>query len=245
MEDDSKPTPVRPEPVAGLSSSSDNKSSASTSPAPTEKGKPKSGWSNILVDYGPILVFFLTYRYFAPEGENIAGQVVAVVNSTGAFIAAAIVALLYSKFKLGRVSPMLWISTGLIAGFGGLTIFFADEFWIQIKPTVIYLFFGTALLIAWLRGKALLQWALEAAFEGLSDEGWLKLSRNWAVFFFALAALNEALRFFLSFEDWLAAKLWVFLPLSFLFTFAQLPMLLKHGLAVEAEAEEETTLPPA
>ena len=207
--------------------------------------KPKSGWSNILVDYGPILIFFLTYRYYAPEGENIALEIAAVIRSTGAFIAAAIVALLYSKFKLGKVSPMLWISTALIAGFGGLTIFFADEFWIQIKPTVIYLFFAIALLVAYIRGKALLQWALESAFEGLSDEGWLKLSRNWSIFFFALAGLNEGLRYFLSFEDWLAAKLWVFLPLSFLFTFAQLPMLLKHGLAVEGEEEEETTLPPA
>ena len=212
---------------------------------PAPKKKPASGWANILVDYGPILVFFLVYKYYAPDGQNIAAEISAVIHSTGAFIVAAIAALLFSKFKLGKISPMLWISTGLIAGFGGLTIFFADEFWIQIKPTVIYLFFGVALLVGWLRGKALLQWALEAAFEGLSQEGWLKLSRNWAIFFFALAGLNEVLRQFLSFDQWLAAKLWVFLPLTFLFTFAQLPMLLKHGLSLEGVEEEETTPPPA
>ena len=214
--------------------------------APTAKpAKPKTGWANILVDYGPILVFFLVYKYYAPDGDDIAGEIFAVVRSTGAFIVAAIAALLYSKFRLGRVSPMLWISTALIAGFGGLTIFFADEFWIQVKPTAIYLFFGISLLVAWLRGKALLKWALEAAFEGLSDEGWLKLSRNWAFFFFFLAALNEALRAWLDFDQWLAAKLWVFIPLTFLFTFAQLPMLLKHGLSAEGIEEEETTPPPA
>ncbi|HSG33124.1 MAG TPA: inner membrane-spanning protein YciB [Sphingomonadaceae bacterium] len=212
---------------------------------PSDKArKPASGWANILVDYGPILVFFLVYRWYKPDSEDMVAEVFAVIRGTGAFIVAAIAALLYSKFRLGKVSPMLWISTALIAGFGGLTIFLADPFWIQIKPTVIYLFFGVALLIAWLRGKALLQWALESAFEGLSEEGWLKLSRNWAFFFFALAALNESMRYFLSFEDWLAAKLWVFLPLSFIFTFAQLPMLLRHGLAAEAKGEEETTLPP-
>jgi intracellular septation protein len=211
-------------------------------PAPK---KPKSGWINILVDYGPILVFFLVYKYYAPEEKNIAGEISAVIHSTGAFIVAAIAALAFSKFKLGKVSPMLWISTALIAGFGSLTIFFADEFWIQIKPTAIYLIFGIALLVAWMKGKALLQWALEAAFEGLSEEGWLKLSRNWAVFFFFLAALNEGLRNFLSFDQWLAAKLWVFLPLTFLFTFAQLPMLLKHGLSLEGVEEEETTPPPS
>ena len=84
---------------------------------------------------------------------------------------------------------------------------------------------------------------LEAAFEGLSDEGWLKLSRNWGIFFFALAALNEALRYFYNvengtFETWLWAKFWVFMPLTFLFTFTQIPMLMKHGLDVGAEDEQ-------
>lgn len=207
--------------------------------------KPKTGWTNVLVDYGPILVFFLVYKYYAPAEKNIAAEVSAVVSSTGAFIVAALAAVAISKWRLGKVSPMLWLSTVLIAGFGGLTIFLADPFWIQIKPTVIYMFFGIALLIGWLKGKALLQWLLESAFEGLSQEGWLKLSRNWAIFFFFLAGLNEALRYFLSFDDWLATKLWVFLPLSFLFTFTQLPMLMKHGLTVEGAEEEERTPPPA
>ena len=100
------------------------------------------------------------------------------------------------------------------------------------------------LLAGYWKGKALLKVLLEAAFEGISDEGWLKLSRNWGVFFLALAALNETLRMTLSFGDWLAAKLWVFLPLSFLFTFTQLPMLLRHGLTTEGAKEEETTPPP-
>ncbi len=158
-------------------------------------------------------------------------------KSTGAFIVAAIVALIVSKWRLGKVSPMLWLSTALIVGFGALTIYFHDQFYVQIKPTVIYLVFGISLLVGWWMGKALLKWLLEAAFEGLSEEGWLKLSRNWGFFFLVLAALNEVLRQYLSFGDWLAAKIWVFLPLSFLFTFAQLPMLLRHGLTAGDKAE--------
>ena len=205
--------------------------------AETAGKKPKSGWINLLVDYGPLLVFFLVYRHYAPEGEDMAGELFAVVRSTGAFIVAALIALGISKWRLGKMSPMLILSTALIVGFGALTIYFADEFYVQIKPTVIYLLFGISLLVAWKMGKALLKWLLEAAFEGLSDEGWLKLSRNWGIFFLVLAALNEALRHYLTFGDWLAAKLWVFLPLSFLFTFTQLPMLLKHGLAAESEPD--------
>ncbi len=200
--------------------------------------KPKSSLLNVAVDYGPILVFFLTYRHFSPENrENAVGEVLAVIKGTVAFMVAAIVALVVSKWKLGRISPMLWLSTGLIIGFGGLTIFLQDPVWIQRKPTAIYLLFGIALLVGVYRGKALLRYLLEAAFEGLSDEGWMKLSRNWGYFFFVLAALNETLRHTLSFGDWIAAKLWLFMPLSFLFTFVQIPMLLRHGMAATAEGE--------
>lgn len=215
---------------------------APPSPAPR---KAKSGWINVLVDYGPLLVFFLTYRAYRPDGEDPAGEILAVIRGTGAFIVSALIALAISKWRLGKVSPMLWLSTALIVGFGALTIFFADPLFVQLKPTIIYLVFGVALLIGWWKGKALLKVLLEAAFDGLNEQGWLKLSRNWGLFFLFLAALNETLRMTLSFGDWLAAKLWVFLPLSFLFTFTQLPMLLRHGLSVEGTEEEKTTPPPA
>lgn len=203
-----------------------------------------SGWLNIAIDYGPILVFFLVYRWSKPDGDAPSGEIFAVVQSTGAFIVAAILALGISKWKLGRISPMLMLSTALIVGFGALTIWLRDERFIQLKPTVIYLMFAVLLIGGWLRGKALLQILLEAAFEGLDRKGWLKLSRNWGFFFVFLAALNQALVEYLSFEDWLWAKLWVFMPLSFLFTFAQIPMLLRHGLAAEGLKEQEGTPPP-
>ena len=211
--------------------------------ADTETKKPKSGWINILVDWGPVLVFFGTYRYFAPSDSNDAFAVIgAAISATGAFIVAAIVAVIASKIWLGGISRMLGLSTLLIVGFGALTILLADPFWIQLKPTAFYIFFGAVLLIGWLRRKALLQWALEAAFEGLDEEGWLKLSRNWGFFFFFLAALNEILRQIFNVENgnfgvWVDLKFWLFVPLSFLFTFTQLPMLLRHGLDVGKEED--------
>ncbi len=210
---------------------------------PSASKKPKSGWLNLLVDYGPVVVFFLVYRHFTPaDRQNMVGEVLAVIKGTASFMAAALVALIVSKWKLGRISPMLWLSTALIVGFGGLTIVLGDPFYIQLKPTAIYLLFGTVLLVGFWRGKALLKVLLEAAFEGLSDAGWLKLSRNWGVFFFVLAALNELLRYRYNmqngqFDTWIAAKLWVFLPLTFLFTFVQIPMLLRHGMADDEKSE--------
>ena len=208
------------------------------------KPKPKTGWLNILVDYGPLLVFLGVYKFYQPPETSTFGEIAAVIYGTIAFMIAAVFALAFSKLKFGHVSPMLVLSTALIVGFGGLTIWLQDEKFIQIKPTAIYLLFGVLLIGGWLRGKALLQVLLEAAFEGVDREGWLKLSRNWGLFFIALAALNEGMRMQLSFESWLWAKLWVFMPLSFLFTFTQIPMLLRHGLSLEDRDEVVKDEPP-
>lgn len=211
--------------------------------------KPKSSWVNLAVDYGPLLVFFLAYRYFKRDaGDAGLAEVVAVTKGTAAFMAATVVALIVSKLRLGRISPMLWLSTVLILGFGTLTVLLGDPFWIQVKPTAIYLLFSGVLFAGLARGKAMLRYLLEAAFDGLNEEGWLKLSRNWAFFFLFLAGLNEVLRYFFNaangnFEIWLQAKLWGVTTLSFLFTFAQIPMLMKHGLAAEAETEVEQNPP--
>lgn len=206
--------------------------------------KRKTGWLNIAVDYGPLAVFLAVYKFASPGGDAPLGELAAVIQGTIAFMIAAVIALVVSKWKLGHVSPMLMLSTALIVGFGGLTIWLRDPAFIQFKPTAIYLLFGVLLIGGWLRGKALLQTLLEAAFEGVDRDGWLQLSRNWGLFFFLLAGLNEVLVHALSFEDWLWAKLWVFMPLSFLFTFTQIPMLLRHGLSLGDEGTVVKDEPP-
>jgi intracellular septation protein len=209
-----------------------------------EGKKAASSWLNVAVDYGPLLVFLGVYRWMSPDETSAAGEIIAIIYGTGAFMAASIAALVISKWRLGKVSPMLWFSTALIVGFGSLTIFFGDPTFVQLKPTIIYASFGVVLLGGYVTGRAMLKILLEAAFEGLTDEGWLKLSRNWAVFFLVLAVLNEVLRAQLDFEGWLWAKIWVFLPLTFLFTFSQIPMLLKYGLSFEDKDEVLKDEPP-
>jgi intracellular septation protein len=210
----------------------------------TEGKKAASSWLNVAVDYGPLLVFLGVYKWQSPAEPNALGEVAAIISGTLAFMVAAVAALAVSKWRLGKVSPMLWFSTALIVGFGSLTIFFGDPTFVQMKPTIIYASFGVALLGGFMMGKALLRILLEAAFEGLTEQGWLKLSRNWGVFFLFLAVLNEVLRAQMSFESWLWAKIWVFLPLTFLFTFTQIPMLLKHGLSFEEKDEVLKDEPP-
>ena len=212
--------------------------------APQKAPPKKSGLVGIVTDYGPIMLFFLVYKYSAPANHaDMILEIAAVIKGTLAFMGGAIAAFAFSLARYRHVSPMLWLSTVLILFFVGLTIWTKDPRWISHKPSVVYIVFAFLLIAGWRRGKALLKVLLGAAFEGLDDAGWLLLSRNWGFFFLFLAGLNEvfANRDWFSFDAWLKAKLWLFMPLSFLFTFAHMPMLLRHGLAGEGKDEAETT----
>jgi len=187
------------------------------------------------LDFGPLLIFFLVYKFGAPEGNPITSA----IYGTIAFMVAIVIAMGISKWKLGKVSPMMWMSAVLILGFGALTIYFADPRFIQHKPTIIYAGFALILFGGLLRRKAMLKSLLQAAFEGLNDTGWLKLSRNWGIFFAAMAVLNELMVATLSFDWWLTIKVWGVPAVSFLFAMANIPMLMKHGFTVEEKPRPE------
>ena len=112
-----------------------------------------------------------------------------------------------------------------------------------MKPTIIYVGFALLLGGGLARGKPLLKWLFGPVFPGLTDEGWMKLSRNWAIFFLLLAAANEIMRATLTFETWLTLKVWGVSIVSFLFAIANMPMLLRHGLDPEKKAEAVTDSP--
>jgi intracellular septation protein len=187
--------------------------------------KKAPGWLAPALDYGPLLVFFIAYK--------MAG----VIVGTGAFMIAIAAAVIISKVKLKRVSPMMWISAVLVIVFGGLTIYLRDERFIQIKPTIVYAILSGMLFVGLLRGKPLLKYVLEHGYDGLSDAGWMLLSRNWAWFFAGMAVVNEVLWRSLTFDTWLTVKVWGITLLSVVFAAANIPMLMRHGLGDEAVPE--------
>lgn len=205
------------------------------------------GFLPILLDFGSLLVFFLVFK-FSNSGEGAIAATKAVINGTLAFMFAIVIALGLSKWKLGRISPMLWLSAILIIGFGALTVYFYDEKFIQIKPTIIYSGFALLLLGGCMMGKAFLGTLMQAVYQGLDNEGWMKLSRNWGLYFLFLAILNEIIRYYFDFDTWLTIKVWGVTILSFIFALTQMPMMLRHGLDIgqneeDEKAESETPAP--
>jgi intracellular septation protein len=196
--------------------------------------KPKQiepqGASKLLIDLGPLLVFFFV-NFLAPVPA-----VMKIFVATGAFMIAMIAAMLFSAIRYRSISPLLWFSGAMVVILGGLTIWLHNEVFIKMKPTIYYLLVAGLLGFGLATDRPLLQRVLGSAYPGLDEGGWKKLTRNWAIFFVGMAVLNEAVWRNSTTSFWIGFKIWGAIPLTFLFAAANIPMLLKHGLMKE-EAE--------
>ncbi len=193
-----------------------------------------SGGIRLLIDIGPLVVFFAA-NYLAPVPGPLK-----IFFATGAFMIAMVAAMLVSQIKYRHISPLLWFSGLMVVVLGGLTIWLHNETFIKMKPTIYYLFVGALLAFGLATKRPFLKTVLGSAYPGLDSEGWRKLTRNWALFFLAMAVVNEGVWRNSTTEFWIGFKLWGMLPLTFLFAALNVPMLMKHGLTKdEAEVASE------
>jgi intracellular septation protein len=187
--------------------------------------KPKlNPFLKLALDIGPLIIFFVANTRFG------------IFVATAVFMV-AIVAALGVSFALTKRWPIMPVVSAIIVlVFGGLTLVLHDETFIKVKPTIIYALFGGALLGGYLFDKPLLEIVFDSVFH-ITDEGWRKLTLRWAAFFFLLAVLNEVIWRTQSTDFWVNAKVFGFMPLTFLFGALQVPLLMKY--AVEPEPAEE------
>src|SRR4051794_12672842 len=185
------------------------------------------GASKLLIDLGPLLVFFLV-NFLAPVPTFMK-----IFVATGAFMVAMVAAMIFSALRYGRISPLLWFSGIMVVILGGLTIWLHKDWIIKMKPTFYYALVAGVLWFGLWTDRPLLQRVLGSTYPGLDETGWSKLTRNWAAFFAFMAVLNELVWRNSSTNFWIGFKLWGAIPLTFLFAAANIPMLLKHGLMRE------------
>jgi len=171
-----------------------------------------------ITDFGPLLVFFF-YYYNSDKNLKIA---------IPPFIIATIISLII-VWILEKKIPMVPLIGGiLITFFGGLTIYFNNPVFIYIKPTIINILFGLALLFGkYFTNEPVLKKILGKSIV-LKDEGWNILSRRWIFFFFSIALLNEIVWRTQSEEFWVNFKVWGLLPITFIFTAFQVSLITKY-----------------
>jgi intracellular septation protein len=170
----------------------------------------------LALDLGPLILFFFANSRYG------------IFVATATFMV-AVLATLAVSYALTRHFPIMAIVTAVIVlVFGGLTLFLHNDMFIKIKPTIIYALFGGVLLGGLYFNKPLLGVVFDSLFH-LTDEGWRKLTLRWAIFFLALAVLNEMVWRNTSTDVWVDFKVFGVMPLTFLFGALQVPLLKKYA----------------
>jgi len=202
-------------------------------------------WLKIALDLGPLVLFFFANSrpaLFEPWLAPLIPEAVATGPRAGIFVATAvfmvaIVVALAVSYALTRHLPMMpLVTAAIVVVFGGLTLFLQNETFIKLKPTIIYLLFAGTLFGGMIFGKQLLAIVFDQVFH-LTAEGWRKLTVRWALFFLALAALNEIVWRTMSTDTWVAFKVFGVVPLTFIFAALQYPLLMKHDAGKQGSAD--------
>ncbi len=171
----------------------------------------------ILIDIGPLAVFFIFYTRSGLQASILPLMI------------ATVIAVIFSYILEKKIPIMPTVGAGIVLIFGGLTIYFDNEVFIKMKPTIINLIFAIILYGGILVKKPLLKILLGAALR-LEEEGWRILTYRWIGFFIALAILNEIIWRTQTTDIWVNFKVFGILPITFIFTMTQFPLIKKHQI---------------
>jgi intracellular septation protein len=175
----------------------------------------------LFLELGPLALFFAAYLK------------VDIFAGTIALMICVIAALSISYVLLRRIPIMPLVTAAIVLVFGGLTLYFHNKLFVELKLTVLYLLFAGALFIGLKLGKPLLPVLFDGAFH-LTAEGWRLLTLRWGYFFLSLAALNAivvaASQTWTPDSDaiWANFNFYGKFPIIFLFTLAQTPFIMRH-----------------
>jgi intracellular septation protein len=180
-------------------------------------------WLKPAVDYGPLAVFFATYLAFG------------LMPATAALIAVSLVALLLAWLLERRVPLVPLITAAIVAVFGGLTLWLQDEIFIKMKPTIVQAVFALVLFGGLAFGRPLLKPLLGAVMPPMSERAWRQFTLRYALFFLAMAGLNELVWRTQSTDFWVTFKVFGLPGLTILFIVAQIPFVGRETRTAQAE----------
>ena len=163
----------------------------------------------LLVDFFPIAIFFVAFKIFD------------IYVATAVAIGATLLQIAYLKKVHGKVEIMQWVSLGVIVVFGGATLIFHDNTFIQWKPTVLYWLMASSLLISNFVFKRNLMKVFMGEQLVLPDHAWVVLLWSWVGFLTFMGSLNLYVAFNFDLNTWVNFKLFGSIGLMIVFAVIQ------------------------
>ncbi|UWQ54977.1 inner membrane-spanning protein YciB [Leisingera caerulea] len=192
----------------------------------------------MLLELGPIVLFFIGYLKLKDEVFLIGGsEYKGFIVITAAFIPLMVASTLALWKLTGHLSRMQFATLILVVLFGGMSVWFNDDRFIKMKPTMLYVLFGGLLGIGLMRGQSWLKVVMEELMP-LKQEGWMILTRRLCAFFFGLAVANELIWRTQSTETWVYFKTFGLPVAMFAFFMFQGQLFQKYGDEEEAGPAE-------
>lgn len=184
----------------------------------------------ILLEVGPIAVFFLAYR-MAPLPEGLSDserQLEQILFSTKVFVPTILLSLALSYALTRRLPKMAVITAIVVTVFGGLTLILRDDTFVKMKPTILYALFAGILGFGLLRGQSYLRYLMDELIP-MSEEGWMKFTVRFVVFYLILAVANEVVWRGASTDAWVNFRTFVLPVANFVFIMAQVPLFQRYA----------------
>jgi len=184
-----------------------------------------SQWRGTLLNFGPAVAFYATFKFYG------------LYPATAAVMVAAVAALVIGLWLERKILPLPLITAVLVVVFGGLTLYLNNDLFIKMRPTMVYALLGATLLGGLIFKQHAIKYVMGIALT-LTEDAWRVLSLRFGLFFLGMALLNELIWRNFSLDVWVNYHVFGAMALIFLFSLSQTPFMLKH--LVESETPRES-----
>ena len=184
----------------------------------------------LLLELGPVVLFFVAYTRIKDQQFDLFGQTYdGFIVATAAFIPVLLISTGLMWWLSGKLSKMQLMTAVLVLVFGGMSVWFNDERFFKMKPTIIYLIFGGLLGFGLLRGQSYLRYVMDEAMP-MREQGWMILTRRLCAFFLGLAVVNELVWRTMSTDTWVNFKTFGLTIAVFAFFIMQASLFNKYSI---------------
>jgi len=193
---------------------------------PSSAKRPAPKWLGPVSEYGPLVVFFITYLLSD------------LFVATAAVMIATVVALVFS-YAVARTFPKLPLAMApILLVLGGLTLYLEDDTFIKIRPTIVNGLLSIVMVSSVLLGKQPLRFLMGTALN-LDEAGWTKLTFRFGCLFAFLAVMNEIIWRTQTDDFWVTYKVFGALGITMAFMITQIPMIGRHTVHEKKETGED------